>query len=363
MSKLEKLQELDEETLTQKIVMPLFKKLGYEQVQYNHGSGEHGKDVVFHETNPVGVKKWGAAQVKSGKVRGGGTTQGNVAEIKNQIQEAFDNPYQDNLSGEEFRISEFYVITSKGITNTAQQSINNSFTDKDVYFMTGENLLEKMEEESILIPELRDSEEIEDVTTDVDEFLEEIKEKNSEDVSELTHEGSIAISALQEIEGKIARATNDQIKNEYSPYYEYLSSVLLESSHKDTLDQAIQTTSHLMKDRRIPSSHLDIIVTRMISTEEFENQVQQSPEIIDILIDVFSASNSYNTATSRARWLMRIRSLLNENHVAQIARATAGNDQIYGSYSAQNRLGTFFIGKKRMIPDRIWDELVDKGVV
>jgi len=144
---LERITGLLEDEFTKEIVMPLLVKMGFSGVKYVHGSDEHGRDVVFFEIDKFDNKKWKAAQVKAVRIHGNARENtGNVNIMINQISSAYRNPYYDTSSERNIFFYEMYVITNKNITPAAKTDIENEFTNKPVFFLDGQqivNLLEK----------------------------------------------------------------------------------------------------------------------------------------------------------------------------------------------------------------------------
>lgn len=109
MIKLGEIKKLSEEELSTQIIMPLLKKLDFKSVIYTCGVDEFGRDIVFYDIDAFGNKKWKGAQVKAANIHATLSREGNVQEIINQIQEAFDNPYFHPASREEIRVNEMYA--------------------------------------------------------------------------------------------------------------------------------------------------------------------------------------------------------------------------------------------------------------
>jgi len=143
--------KLTEKDLTIKIVIPLLKKMGFESVTYTCGVDEFGRDIVCYYTNPLDDKKWVGIQVKAVDIHGTSSKSGNVQEIIDQIQEAFDNPFYHSTFNEEVKITEMYIVTSKNITPKAKRAINNKFKNKAVRFMDGQQLINALEK---FVPDL-----------------------------------------------------------------------------------------------------------------------------------------------------------------------------------------------------------------
>lgn len=151
--KLENIQKLSEKELSTRIVIPLLKSMGYKSVTYTCGTDEFGRDIIFYDEDKFNNKKWKAAQVKSVNIQGTSSRAGNIQEIINQIQEAFDNPYFNSSSGEEVLINEVYIITSRSITPKAKLAIKNKFQYKPVFFIEGQGLVNYLDK---FVPDILD---------------------------------------------------------------------------------------------------------------------------------------------------------------------------------------------------------------
>ena len=66
--KLDMLQKLDEKKLTKEFLIPLFEKMKFKNVMYNHGVLEYGKDVIYCEETRFHKLKYVGVQVKSGDI-------------------------------------------------------------------------------------------------------------------------------------------------------------------------------------------------------------------------------------------------------------------------------------------------------
>ena len=60
-----------ENEFTIKILLPLFRKLGFTNVKYNHGNKEYGKDITFARRTEFDDYEYYGVQVKYGDVSGG----------------------------------------------------------------------------------------------------------------------------------------------------------------------------------------------------------------------------------------------------------------------------------------------------
>lgn len=136
---------MDELAFTRKVIVPLFKEMGFKDVRYNHSPLEHGCDLTCYYEDPMGNRQNVAAQIKVDDI--GGTDM--VQKIANQAISAFTNPQPDTVSGSWQEMSEFYVITSGNYTADARQQITNrliaaNITGKHMHFYDKQNICAQM---------------------------------------------------------------------------------------------------------------------------------------------------------------------------------------------------------------------------
>jgi len=108
---------MTETEYTNKIIT-LLKHMGYMEVTYNHGIDEFGKDIVFSEYDRFGNKKYHAAQVKFGNISGGNT--GQMGDIINHIEKAFNIEFSDLITKTDVSISDFFLVISGKFVGSAK---------------------------------------------------------------------------------------------------------------------------------------------------------------------------------------------------------------------------------------------------
>lgn len=142
------LEKLAEEQLCQKVLIPLFRKMGFRDVQNYHGGlGEKGKDIVMWSQNVLGEREnFGVLVIREplnskADPRSGGGAAGKVAV---QINQMFTNPFIHSVSGEKRQINTCWVVTSKIIQkeapDTILSSVGGSVPKQHVQFVDGEKL-------------------------------------------------------------------------------------------------------------------------------------------------------------------------------------------------------------------------------
>lgn len=117
--KLKKLQNLTEQRFTKEVVIPLFEKMGFQDVTYYHGAMEYGKDVIFYETTSFGDKVYTGVQVKNTRIHTSAKGSGYIQKILFQAQEAFNAPFIDKYDMTKKGIDRVIILTSGEITDYA----------------------------------------------------------------------------------------------------------------------------------------------------------------------------------------------------------------------------------------------------
>ncbi|MBI4650092.1 NACHT domain-containing protein, partial [Candidatus Desantisbacteria bacterium] len=142
--KLEMILKYSEKDFTKKFLIPLYKEMGFENLKYNHGVLEYGKDVIYSKTDEYGNKKYVGVQVKKGAI------DTEIADkIFNQIARGFGKPFTDLLdNNKEKQIDEIIVLTSGDIKENARENISaslNGSIHKPVSFITGVKVVELLD--------------------------------------------------------------------------------------------------------------------------------------------------------------------------------------------------------------------------
>lgn len=112
--------ETDEMMFCKMYLTPFFKKMGFDQVIFNHGNNEFGKDYILVTKNIFGETEYYGVQAKAGNMSGRATS--NISEISKQIDLAFTVPYE-LVTGKEIFISKMIVAISGNFTERAQTII------------------------------------------------------------------------------------------------------------------------------------------------------------------------------------------------------------------------------------------------
>ena len=131
-----------EKEFTLRTVLPILRKLGFQNVKYNHGKREFGRDVIFARVSEFQDLEFWAAQVKFGDVAGGANAE--IDEILAQIDDAFKMPFHDLYTKQRQRIAKFAIIISGKFTENAIEKICDKIESgavrNNLVFVDGEKL-------------------------------------------------------------------------------------------------------------------------------------------------------------------------------------------------------------------------------
>lgn len=142
-SPFEKIENCNKESdFTLKILLPLFRNLGFSNVKYNHGNKEYGKDITFARRSEFDEYEYYGVQVKFGDVSGGAN--GDINELVNQAIDAFKMPFYDVYSRNKVRISKLIIAISGRYTLNAIEKIVEGINDfplkNNIVFIDGEKI-------------------------------------------------------------------------------------------------------------------------------------------------------------------------------------------------------------------------------
>lgn len=142
-SPFQKIDDCEKESeFTIKILLPLFRKLGFVNVKYNHGNKEYGKDVTFARRTEFDEYEYYGVQVKYGDVSGGAS--GDINELITQAKDAFSMPFYDVYSRNKVRVSKVIIAVSGKFTLNAVEKIIEGIQEhplkNNLIFLDGEKI-------------------------------------------------------------------------------------------------------------------------------------------------------------------------------------------------------------------------------
>jgi hypothetical protein len=135
-------QAEDEKAFTLGTVLPIIRKLGFQNVRYHHGKREFGRDVLFARLTEFQELEHWAAQVKFGDVAGGADSE--LDTLLGQIDDAFKMPFYDLYTRQRQRIAKLALVISGRFTENAIEKICEKIEShaarNNVVFIDGEKL-------------------------------------------------------------------------------------------------------------------------------------------------------------------------------------------------------------------------------
>lgn len=147
----EEVIKMNEANLRTRVLIPLFRAMGFRDVQHYHGGSlEQGKDIVMWKSGDLGERVNYGVVVKVGKINGQANGRSSAAEVRFQIEQCFGSPYPDIVTTEERSVHRCFVVSSGDITKEAMYAINgalrNASLDKITKFIDGNKLSQLIEE-------------------------------------------------------------------------------------------------------------------------------------------------------------------------------------------------------------------------
>lgn len=123
-TKIEIIQSLNEADLRQKVLIPLFTKMGFIDPILHHHSNEKGKDIVLKEIDTKFKKNYYlSVVVKAGDVTGSASGSSSYFALINQIKQSLNEPYKHIYELKEVPIDQVIIVISGNFLPTALESI------------------------------------------------------------------------------------------------------------------------------------------------------------------------------------------------------------------------------------------------
>ena len=125
------LQSVSEDDLTQEVLLPLFRQLGFHRITaggHKDKALEYGKDVWMRFTLPTQHVLYFGIQAKNGKIDASGVTKlgnANVAEIHNQVVMMLGHEIFDPEIGKRVLVDHAFIVSGGEITKAARNWLGN----------------------------------------------------------------------------------------------------------------------------------------------------------------------------------------------------------------------------------------------
>lgn len=117
-------QQMKEEDLRRKVLIPLLQAMKYQDVQEYHGGKEYGKDIVCWKSSDLGSRKNLALVVKAVPVSGKSKVdKGTAGEIQTQINQCFGRTYLDPITSSTQSVHQCWVVSNYAINETAIEAM------------------------------------------------------------------------------------------------------------------------------------------------------------------------------------------------------------------------------------------------
>jgi len=150
-AKYAQLNALSEDEFRQQVLVPLLKKMDYENVRLRHGAKEYGKDITYSESSKLNINYY-AVVAKIGDISGAaaGKKTTLIVTIEDQIKQAFTIPIQDVTDAhiDERYVNQVIIWTTGKISDNAQKRIMNDLKTEhrnNIRFIDGNGTVDFLE--------------------------------------------------------------------------------------------------------------------------------------------------------------------------------------------------------------------------
>lgn len=150
------LERLNEASLRQDVLIPLFRRMGYRDVVHYHGGEQElGKDIVMWLPDEILGRINFAVVAKSKQVTGRTSGHSSAAEVSTQIKQSLNEPLIDPTSSDQRYVNYCLVVSPYDIKKQAQRAILATLDQADrlrVRFIHGNLLWDLIEKHFPEIP-------------------------------------------------------------------------------------------------------------------------------------------------------------------------------------------------------------------
>jgi len=158
------LDNASEDEIIEEVLLPLFRQLGFHRVTasgHDDKALEYGKDVWMKYTLPTQHVLYFGIQAKKGKIDSAGIskgTNGNVAEIHNQVTMLLGCEIFDSEIGKRVLVDHVYIIAGGEITKAARNWLGNKLDASkrsQIMFMDRNDILNLFVVTNLPVPEIQ----------------------------------------------------------------------------------------------------------------------------------------------------------------------------------------------------------------
>lgn len=144
------LKSLDEQQFRTEVIIPLLSKMGFLAPLEYHGPNEKGKDIICFDYDRLNEQRFLAVVAKTGDLSGSASSGSGLMNVAIQIQQSFDNPYENLYNMRQLYINEVWVMTTGRIVPGAQESViatlRKSNLDKQIRFIGDDRLVQLIDQ-------------------------------------------------------------------------------------------------------------------------------------------------------------------------------------------------------------------------
>lgn len=165
------LKNLNEAEFRRRVLLPLLKAMGYQDVEHYHGPNEQGKDVVGWKKTDDGAREYVAIVAKAGKINA--SASGDAGTVATQVKQAFGSIFTNSTTGTKHQAHRVIVAATGTIKELSREAVLiqiNESQQRFVRFWGGEKVAELLGK---YLPERSIPEELEAVRkklNDLDHF-------------------------------------------------------------------------------------------------------------------------------------------------------------------------------------------------
>jgi hypothetical protein len=131
------IQAMNEDDLRRRVLMPLFRKMGFRDVMLYHGSIlEQGKDIVMWKPDDFTARQNYAVIAKVGRITGSVTGRSGAGGVFVQLQQAIGSDYADPITTRRETVNRCIVVSSGEITKEARETLSRTLASANLNAVT-----------------------------------------------------------------------------------------------------------------------------------------------------------------------------------------------------------------------------------
>lgn len=279
--KIEIIQSLKEKDLREKLLIPLFSKMGFIDPIHHHHHSEKGKDIVMKEIDLKFKKTYYlAVVVKAGNVTGSASGNTSYFALLNQVRQALNEPYKHIYDLKKVSIDQVIIVISGRFLPTSLESIYGTLKKEN---------LDKGIKEPIDINKLINL---------VDEFFKEFWNESENEKSALIKQRNYLLNNFSIIskiifadeknqKSFLKKVTQSEIDINLFPYKsvtKYIADIDYKTINIDEIDE-------FYTDRRISNYYADIKRHFFSLKKDTQKILLELQEPIEILIAILNEKN------------------------------------------------------------------------